>query len=193
MSLLFINKLFKFSLMRCINLLQLHYHMLQWLCHRLAKTRKIPLESSYCRVYLSITCFVFYLTLPLPDEAICDTSILFNSVFSMHDFSVTIPRCYKDVYVNNFFHRIARLWNSWSAEYSSLNYNLNGFHSRVSTNLLPFSFSICFPTFSFSVICNSMPCSGCYVLRGVSPNWKNIWKDLRETKIILKTPFRYRY
>ena len=30
----------------------------------------------------------------------------------LHDFSVTIPRCYKDVYVNSFFPHTARLWNS---------------------------------------------------------------------------------
>ena len=30
----------------------------------------------------------------------------------LHDFSVTIPRSYKDVYVNSFFPRSARLWNS---------------------------------------------------------------------------------
>ena len=30
----------------------------------------------------------------------------------LHDFSVTIPRCYKDVYVNSFFPRTARLWNT---------------------------------------------------------------------------------
>ena len=29
----------------------------------------------------------------------------------LHDFLVTIPRCYKDVYVNSFFLRTARLWN----------------------------------------------------------------------------------
>ena len=29
----------------------------------------------------------------------------------LYDFSVTIPRCYKDVYVNSFFPRTARLWN----------------------------------------------------------------------------------
>ena len=29
----------------------------------------------------------------------------------LHDFSVTIPRCYKDVYVNSFFLHTARLWN----------------------------------------------------------------------------------
>ena len=30
----------------------------------------------------------------------------------LHDFSVTIPRCCKDAYVNSFFPRTARLWNS---------------------------------------------------------------------------------
>ena len=30
----------------------------------------------------------------------------------LHDFSVTIPSCYKDFYVNSFFPRTARLWNS---------------------------------------------------------------------------------
>ena len=30
----------------------------------------------------------------------------------LHDFSVTILRCYKDVYVNSFFPSTARLWNS---------------------------------------------------------------------------------
>ena len=30
----------------------------------------------------------------------------------LHHFSVTIPRCYKDVYVNSFFPRAAKLWNS---------------------------------------------------------------------------------
>ena len=30
----------------------------------------------------------------------------------LHDFFVTIPRCYKDVYVNSFFPLTDRLWNS---------------------------------------------------------------------------------
>ena len=34
----------------------------------------------------------------------------------LHDFSVTIPRCYKDVYVNSFFPLTARLWNSLPIE-----------------------------------------------------------------------------
>ena len=34
----------------------------------------------------------------------------------LHDFSVNIPRCYKDVYVNSFFPCTARLWNSLPIE-----------------------------------------------------------------------------
>ena len=34
----------------------------------------------------------------------------------LHDFSLTIPSCYKDVYVNSFFPCTARLWNSSSIE-----------------------------------------------------------------------------
>ena len=34
----------------------------------------------------------------------------------LHDFSVTIPICYKDVYVNSFFPRTAKLWNSLPIE-----------------------------------------------------------------------------
>ena len=30
----------------------------------------------------------------------------------LHDFSVTMPRCYKDICVNSFFPCTARLWNS---------------------------------------------------------------------------------
>ena len=54
----------------------------------------------------------------------------------LHDFSVTIPRCYKDVYVNSFFPRIARLWNSLRIESFPLTYYLNGFKSRINKHLL---------------------------------------------------------
>ena len=54
----------------------------------------------------------------------------------LHDFSVTIPRCSKDVYVNNFFLRTARLWNSLSIECFPLTYDLSGFKSRISRYIL---------------------------------------------------------
>ena len=53
-----------------------------------------------------------------------------------HDFSVTIPRCYKNVYVNNFFLRTARLWNSLPIECFLLTYDMNGFKSRINRHLL---------------------------------------------------------
>ena len=50
---------------------------------------------------------------------------------SFDEFSVTIPRCYKDVHVNNFFPHIARLWNSAPSECFRLTHDLIGFESRV--------------------------------------------------------------
>ena len=49
----------------------------------------------------------------------------------LHDFAVTIPRCYKDVYVNSFFPRTARRWNSLPIECFLLTYNLSGLKSRI--------------------------------------------------------------
>ena len=54
----------------------------------------------------------------------------------LHDFSVTIPRCYKDVYVNSFLPRLARFWNSLPIECFSLTYDLNGFKCRINRHLL---------------------------------------------------------
>ena len=54
----------------------------------------------------------------------------------LHDFSVIIPRCYKDVYVNSFFPRTAKLWNSLPIECFPLTYDLSGFKSRINRYLL---------------------------------------------------------
>ena len=54
----------------------------------------------------------------------------------MHDFSVTIPKCYKDFYVNNFFPCTAILWNYLFIECFPLTYNLSGFKSRINRHLL---------------------------------------------------------
>ena len=45
----------------------------------------------------------------------------------LHDFSVTIRRCYKHFYVNSFFPRTARVWNSMPRKCFTLIYDLNGF------------------------------------------------------------------
>ena len=53
-----------------------------------------------------------------------------------HAFSVTICICYKDVYVNSFFPRTTRLWNSLPIEYFPLTYDLSSFKSRINRHLL---------------------------------------------------------
>ena len=53
----------------------------------------------------------------------------------LHDFSVIIPRCYKDAYVNSFS-CTARPWNSLPIECFPLTYDLSGFKSRISRHLL---------------------------------------------------------
>ena len=53
----------------------------------------------------------------------------------LHDFSVTIPRCYKDVYVNSFFPRTARLWNSLPIECFPLTYDLKTFTFKFTIQL----------------------------------------------------------
>ena len=54
----------------------------------------------------------------------------------LHNFSVTIPRCYKDVYVNSFFPHTAGLWNSLPIECFPLPYDLSGFKSRINRHLI---------------------------------------------------------
>ena len=86
----------------------------------------------------------------------------------LHYFSVTIPRCYKDVYVNSFFPRTGKFWNSLPIEYFLFTYDLSGFKSRINR-----SFNCRFFLNRFSVSCNLF-CfflfSGCSALHGVKPN-----------------------
>ena len=57
---------------------------------------------------------------------------------------------------------------------SALTYDLNGLKSRANRHLFSFIniFPIRFLSFSFSFICNSMPCSGCSALYGFNPDQK---------------------
>ena len=54
----------------------------------------------------------------------------------LHYFSVTIPRCYKDVYVNSFSPHTARLWNSLPLECFPLTCDLSDFKCRINRRLL---------------------------------------------------------
>ena len=104
---------------------------------------------------------------PLPHS--CGSSTLYSNRF--HDFSVTFPRFYKDFYVNSFFPRTARLWNSLPAECFPLTSDLNGFNLELigtfspwvlsiwvlSLGFFPYSFLLWFSSL-FS--CNSIPRNG---------------------------------
>ena len=54
----------------------------------------------------------------------------------LHDFSVNIPRCYNDVYVNSFFPRTAKLCNSLPIVCFPLTNDLSDFKSRIKRHLL---------------------------------------------------------
>ena len=54
----------------------------------------------------------------------------------LHDFSVTIPRYYKDVYMNSFFPHTGRLWNSLPIVCFALTYDLSCFKTRINRHLL---------------------------------------------------------
>ena len=51
----------------------------------------------------------------------------------LHEFFVTIPRWYKDVYVNSFF------LNSLPIECYNMTYDINGLKSRINRHLLTVS------------------------------------------------------
>ena len=53
-----------------------------------------------------------------------------------HDFFVTIPRCYYDVYFNSFFPCRTRLWNSLPIKCFPLSYDLSGLKCRIGRHLL---------------------------------------------------------
>ena len=83
----------------------------------------------------------------------------------LHDFSVTIPRCYKYVYVNSFFPRAASFWNCLSIECFPLTYDLSGL-SVFFLNRFP----VCSIFFVFFFRVTPLPRSGCSALHGVNPN-----------------------
>ena len=58
----------------------------------------------------------------------------------LHNFPITIPRWYKDVYVNSFFPCTARPWHSLPIECFPLSYDLSRFKSSINRDLLTVGF-----------------------------------------------------
>ena len=65
---------------------------------------------------------------------------LINCSDKLHDFFVAVYRCIKDVYVNSFFHRSGRLWNSLPIECFVLTSDRNGFKFRINRHLFNVGF-----------------------------------------------------
>ena len=98
----------------------------------LAHRRNVASLSLFYRYYFGRCSYELAQLVPLPYSR--GRSTRYSD--RLHDFSVTIPRCYKDVYVNSFFPRTARLWNSLPIECFPLTYDLSGFKSRINRYLL---------------------------------------------------------
>ena len=124
-----------------------HLELLDKLQKYICRTFGLPLVSfleslAHCQNIANLSLFFRYYfgrclselaqLVPLPysqARSTCYSDLL-------HDFSVTIPRCYKDVYVNSFFPHTAKLWNSLPIECFPLTYDLNGFKYRINRHLL---------------------------------------------------------
>ena len=98
----------------------------------LAHRRNVAILSLFYGYYFGRCSSELAQLVPLPHS--CRRSTCYSD--RLHDFSVTIPRCYQDVYVNSFFPRTARLWNSLSVECFPLIYDLSSFKSRINRYLL---------------------------------------------------------
>ena len=94
----------------------------------LAHRRKVVSLSLFYRYYFGKCSFELAQLVPIPYFR--GRSTRYSD--RLHDFSVTITRCYKDVYVNSFFPHTAGLWNSLLIEYFPLTFNLNGFKFEIS-------------------------------------------------------------
>ena len=136
------------------------------ICRTLDPSLATSLERlAYCQNVASLSLFYNYYFVW------CSSGSMGSYSDELHDCSVTIPRCYKDVCINCFFPCTASLWNSLPTECFPLTYDLNGFKSGIDRHLLTvgsFKRYLMYALISFS--CNSMPCSGCSALHGVNPN-----------------------
>ena len=123
--------------------LELLYKLQKWICRNIGPSLAASLEPlGHRRNVACLSLFYRYYFGRCPSELAQLVPPPYSRGRStcysdrLHDFSVTIPRCYKDVYVNSFFPRITRLWNSLPIECSPLTYDLSGFKSRINRYLL---------------------------------------------------------
>ena len=127
--------------------LELLHELQKQICGTVSPSLATSLEPlAHCRNVVSVSLFYRYYFGRYSSELAQLVPLPFSRGRSthysdrLHDFCVTISRCYKGVYVNNFSPHTARLWNSLSIECFPLTYDLNGFKSRINRHLL----TVCF-------------------------------------------------
>ena len=108
----------------------------------LDKLQKRIYRTVYCQNVASVSLFYMYYFVICSSELAQLVPLPYSPWMStcysdrLHDFSVITPGCYKDVYVNIFFHCTARLCNSLPIECFPLTYDLNVLKFRISRHLL---------------------------------------------------------
>ena len=114
-----------------------------WYCRTVGPSLAASLESlAHCRNVASLSLFYRYYFGTCSSELAQLVPLPFSQVRStcyfdrLYDFSVTIPRHYKDANVNSFFLCTARLWNSLPIECVPLTNDLSGFKSSINRHLL---------------------------------------------------------
>ena len=98
----------------------------------LAHRRNVASVSLFYRYYFGRCSFELAQMVPFPYSSRRFT----HYSDRLHEFSVTIARCFKDVYVNSFFPRTARTWISLPIECFTPTYDLNSFKFRINSHLL---------------------------------------------------------
>ena len=103
--------------------LELLHKLQKWICRPVGPSLAASLEPlAHCRNVASLSLFYRYYFGRCSSELVELVPLPYSRGRSthysdrLHDFSVTIPRCLKDVYVNSFFPHTARLWNSLPIE-----------------------------------------------------------------------------
>ena len=115
----------------------------KWICRTIGPSYTVYLEPlAQCQNVASLSLFYRHYfgrcsselaqLVPLPYSQ--DRSTHYSD--KLDNFSVTIPRCYKDACVNSFFPHRAKLWNSLPIKCFPVTFDLNGFKARINRHLL---------------------------------------------------------
>ena len=100
----------------------------KWISRTVGPSLAASLEPlAYCQNLASLSFFCWYCSGRCSPELAQLFGRPTHYSDRLHDYSVPIPKCYNDVYVNSFFPLTARLWNPLAIECFPLIYDLNGF------------------------------------------------------------------